>query len=610
MRSFALRLARCLVIGLVVVLACGCQTEWAGRSDSWERISDSVWASMGDCRAYAVVRGDRALLIDTCLDLDLQTLSKIGVAKVDAILHTDYHRDLCASDSKVASSDTRIFAGILALPLFGQPHLFWQQWKFAHQYTFQWLYAPLAPVAVTDPMDVGGAFDWQGIRFEFLPTPGRSAASTSILATVDGLRLAFSGDLIFAPGKIRNIHELQWLYMDNSGIGKTAASLGRVAAYKPDRLCPSHGKIMESPQQAIAQTVDKLKRLPRMTNPAFSAEKTREKGWKQFSEHLWYQTWHMGVGMALVKDGHALLIDAPMELLWDELREKSGAQSVDAIVPTHYHDDHAQALSSLRKEHGAKLWIFQSFADILEHPDHYDLPCLPARAAKADRVLVDGESIDWRGIRLTCTRLPGQTLYHAGFYGDIDGRKVFFVGDSLHDINFRNRVSLNEGEGNDYVFNKLVEVRPDLLFHAHQGPIPVTPDDLRNFGAWQKRVRDALTELLPGPNPNFHADPHWVMASPFHAKGKPGESFELTARVHNYLDAPMLVQCKTVAPQGWPPPKEDWTKATVAAGQTGQVTLSVTIPTQAKPGRSVVGLRVKTDWGFDGIPAVAIVDVE
>lgn len=44
--------------------------------------------------------------------------------------------------------------------------------------------------------------DWSGGTLEVLPTPGHTKGSISLLAEIDGTSVAFTGDLIAAPGRV------------------------------------------------------------------------------------------------------------------------------------------------------------------------------------------------------------------------------------------------------------------------------------------------------------------------------------------------------------------------------------------------------------------------
>ena len=85
-----------------------------------------------------------------------------------------------------------------------------------------------------------------------LPTPGHTLGSITLLATVDKRRVAFSGDLIFAPGKIVNLYDTQVNYGGSEGIDLGIFSLSRLREQKPELLLPSHGEPMPDPEVPYA----------------------------------------------------------------------------------------------------------------------------------------------------------------------------------------------------------------------------------------------------------------------------------------------------------------------------------------------------------------------
>jgi glyoxylase-like metal-dependent hydrolase (beta-lactamase superfamily II) len=70
-----------------------------------------------------------------------------------------------------------------------------------------------------------------------------------------------------------------------------------------------------------------------------------------------------------------------------KLRSQFGVTRIDAAILTHYHDDHVAGCNLLRDVEGAQVWAAENFADILQRPDYYDLPCLWYDPIPVDRVL-------------------------------------------------------------------------------------------------------------------------------------------------------------------------------------------------------------------------------
>ena len=75
--------------------------------------------------------------------------------------------------------------------------------------------------------------------------------------------------------------------------------------------------------------------------------------------------------------------------------------TIDACIPTHYHDDHVAGFSLLQRRYGTKVMCAESFADIISHPADYDLPCLWYDPIKVDQVLPLNQPFMWEEYELT-----------------------------------------------------------------------------------------------------------------------------------------------------------------------------------------------------------------
>ena len=61
-------------------------------------------------------------------------------------------------------------------------------------------------------------FRWGPYEFFVLPSPGHTAGSITLVATIDGKKVAFSGDVIHSPGKVQNLYDLQYFYNSTEGV--------------------------------------------------------------------------------------------------------------------------------------------------------------------------------------------------------------------------------------------------------------------------------------------------------------------------------------------------------------------------------------------------------
>src|SRR5437899_670414 len=81
-------------------------------------------------------------------------------------------------------------------------------------------------------------FRWGTYELLIYPTPGHTIGSISLVGTVDGRKLAFTGDLIHSPGKAITLYDLQYQYMSTDGVDFATFSLERMRELGLERLPP------------------------------------------------------------------------------------------------------------------------------------------------------------------------------------------------------------------------------------------------------------------------------------------------------------------------------------------------------------------------------------
>ena len=77
-----------------------------------------------------------------------------------------------------------------------------------------------------------------GLEWEVIPTPGVTNGASSYLATVNGRRFAFVGEVICGHGRTARLAPLQYNYNDMSGAVNLWHSCSRLLDAKPDVLLP------------------------------------------------------------------------------------------------------------------------------------------------------------------------------------------------------------------------------------------------------------------------------------------------------------------------------------------------------------------------------------
>ncbi|HWI61582.1 MAG TPA: MBL fold metallo-hydrolase [Symbiobacteriaceae bacterium] len=508
------------------------------------------------CHVYVLRTGREALLIDCGDGSVLDRLAEYGVDRVTDVLMTHHHRDQGQGLARLAQAGARIWVPEAEQDLFRAVDAHWQAREIYNSYNNREdRFSLLEPVPVAGVLRDYHTYTFGGRTFEVIPTPGHTTGSITLVT--DGM--AFVGDLIAGPGKVWSLAATQWSYNGGEGIPGTILSLLTLKDRSLGKLLPSHGEVMDDPQSAIDLTVERLAALRdlRRQNPRLFL--LREQPYEAITPHLLKNRTSMSNAYVLLsQSGKALLIDFGYDFMFGPaagadrasrrpwlytipaLKQQYGVTQIDAVVPTHYHDDHIAGCNVLRAVEGAQVWAGANFADILEHPADYDLPCLWYDPIPVDRVLPLREPIQWEEYELTLHPLPGHTLHAVAISVVVDGKRVVFVGDQWAGSGDLNYVYKNRFESSDYLVTAelLQELRPDLLIGGHWDPVQVTPEylsDLRERGA---RLAELHHSLLA-------AEPVTVLIQPYQAQTAPGVPVTVTVRV------PGQASVRLVVPAGW-----------------------------------------------------------
>jgi hypothetical protein len=261
-------------------------------------------------------------------------------------------------------------------------------------------------------------------------------------------------------------------------------------------------------------------------------------------------------------------------------------------------------------------------ADIIEHPTAYNMPCLIPEAVHVDRITEHGETIEWKGFRLTTYHFPGQTLFHGGLLVERDGFKLFMSGDSfgnwsIDDYCSENRNFLGSGVGFDKCLKLLLEIKPNVLMSAHWGNsatlkarmVPFSEDNARRVIATLEARRELYRKLFPYDDVNFGLDPFWIRAYPYRQTVLPGARMELEARIMNHSDKPKRAHARLALPEGWKAQQADGQQAQIPARTEGKIRLTAVAPSTPVRRRHVIGISTAVDGAPLGEFAEAIVEI-
>ncbi len=604
--------------------------------DALTRLSPNLYWYRDTCNVYLLKRGEHALLVDFGSGAVLEHLAEAGVREVEWVLHTHHHRDQCQGDPLLNQRGIPIAVPERETALFAEADAFWRLKRIYDNYDVSSIGNTLArQVKIARALRDYETFSWRGYDIRVLPTPGHTKGSVSFLVDVDGSRSAFCGDLIAESGHVHSIHDLQWQYGLPDAVGAALHSVTLLASLPLQRLLPSHGHPMDDASTALRLLEPNLRQLY-----GLQAEMRRNRVWPIWPHavdqpkarvlpHLWANPHSVANCYALLSDdGRALLLDygfpswdhmaADMRFVehsLDELKAVAGLRSVEAVIPSHYHDDHLAGLPWLQQTQGTQAWIFENFAEMVANPAGYNVPCLLPHPIRVDRTLADRGSASWDRWRFDVFHMPGHTWWALGLFGEIDGTRVAFTGDNLLAGTvsplraaapvYRNKMLVDSIAVG---VRRLMEFEPELLLTGHTGALRVDRKMLEDFHAWAKQLEGVFVKLVAVPaEVNFALDPNFATLYPYRSAPKPGERLDLELRVTNHGARAAEARATLAVPPGWRVEPAE-TTAAIDAASTGVLRFAVSVPHDAA-GRHVLCADLTLGERRFGQVTEALVDV-
>lgn len=574
------------------------------------------------CNVYILCSGREAVLIDFGSGDVLDYLAEIGVERVTDVLMTHHHRDQGQGLERAVQGGIRIWVPQAEQDLFHSMDAHWQSRELFNNYNMrQDRFSLLESVPVAGTLD-----DYQICRFgeydlTILPTPGHTPGSISLLVEIEGKRILFSGDLIAGPGKVISLAATQWKYNGAEGVAAGLASLLDLQDHQLDLLLPSHGDPIPEPEPAMSLLVDRFWTLlqGRKQNPRLF--QLRERPYQMVlpvgegpagkgTPHLLMHRASLANSYVLLSEsGKALFIDFGYDFVtgipagsdrasrrpWlytlPALKRQFGVQKIDVVLPTHFHDDHVAGCNLLRCVEGTQVWAAETFADILENPARYNLPCLWFDPIPVDRCLPLSQPIPWEEYMLTIHPLPGHTRYAVAVEVEVDGLRVLATGDQYEgeDGLAWNYVYQNHFTAGDYTTGAKLyqQICPDLILPGHSTPLRVTPEYLQKIFTDAQVLNRLHHELLPE-NSELETQGFIARILPYQVTVTAGETIVFDVELRNPFSCPEEALIHVVAPPGWMVEQE---KQTFQISDIHQLSFKVT----PSPGVAVRRARVAID---------------
>ena len=596
------------------------------------QLTEHLWQCDDSCNVYVITSGDGAVCIDFGTGRALEQLPQTGAHDVADVLMTHHHRDQAQGLPLAVAAGANIWVPHAEQDLFHSVDTHWQARAVWNNYNMrQDRFSLLEPVPVAGTLRDYMRYQFGDCTFQVVPTPGHTIGSVSLLAEIDGRRVAFTGDLIAGPGKLWSLAATQWSYNGVEGVAATILSLLDLKARHPNIVLPSHGEPITNVGEAIDLTVARLDELVRARGEYGRFLARHAEPYVRLSEHLlWNQTNEAFSYVLLSNSGKALFFDLGYDLIlsvpagsdrasrrpWlytlPALKAQFGVQQIDVAIPTHFHDDHVAGLNMLRDVEGAQVWAAESFADILERPERYDLPCLWYDPIKVDRVLPLGQPIRWEEYNLTLHALPGHTRYAVAISVEVDGQRVLVTGDQYQGMDgtivnyvYHNQFSIDDYRASAALYRRL---NPDLILTGHWPPLHVQPGYFDTLDALGEAVARLHHELLPEEVSGFGAEGFAARIEPYQAHVQSGETLTLHVTVQNPTDVEAQAELQFVVPRGWHVEPECVTATLPPAGQ--RVLRFRVTPCGPSVRRARVAVDVRINGKIYGQQGEALVSVE
>ena len=191
---------------------------------------------------------------------------------VEKLFLTHHRRDVAWAALPLADKGVRVVAPAAELPFFNVAEGFWQEFRGTrfHNYAQQSTKILTKNLTVQEPAVSRSPIDWRGLTIEVLDTPGYTRGAVSYIVELGGRRIALTGDLILAGGRILDLYSLQDSIEETEtrgyhGYAARAAdvlkSLRRIVAVDPDIVVPVRGPVIRDVQGDIAILQDRIQRL-------------------------------------------------------------------------------------------------------------------------------------------------------------------------------------------------------------------------------------------------------------------------------------------------------------------------------------------------------------
>jgi glyoxylase-like metal-dependent hydrolase (beta-lactamase superfamily II) len=556
----------------VVTFIGGCKNTTTNKVD----ITDHFYVIQGDVNGAVITSGAHNLVIYGDPENSIQ--------QADLVLFTHARRDVVWAGRNLVAGGAKAVVPAGEAGYFSNPDSVWAgiaKSQF-HDYRQKQSCMPVKSIPVYRMVSGGDTLLWNNIQIKVIDSRGYTEGAVSYLVHIDGIDVAFVGDLIYGDGKLMDIYSLQdeipeldiWGYHGYAArMADLIKSLEKIAGLNPGILVPARGAVIHNPGVAIGNLIKRLRLVYKnyLSINAFRWYKSMGWGnpddgsinlasrvlpsdmvvdWMPFAEIRKNPKWlkhNVNSKLIISDDGTGFLIDGGMENAFEKfmnLEANFPCSDIEGIFITHYHDDHTNYINKLREKYNCPAYITKELKDILNHPQAYKLPAMTSEKIDDLTVVEEGGKIDWKEFTFTFYYFPGQTIYHDAILvkNNRTGENIFLTGDSftpagIDDYCSQNRNLLGESLGYIYCVDILNQL-PDSCWlvnqHIEQN-FRFTKEELGFIKTNLTERQMLLQDLFPWDDINYGIDGQWARFYPYSQEVNPGQnSTEFSVVLYNH----------------------------------------------------------------------------
>jgi len=625
-------LVSCITLSLLLTAWWGSESSSKPMDESWTEVTSNVLRSVGTSAGYAIVDGETAMLIGAAREMNLEALKSRGITRIDACLLTHHHRDSTASAADFLKAGIRVRAGKGSAEWLA-PEGVRQFWRTSLPIVpadrapvlrdrslgiFAYLMQPEGIDGIEFDLEPGQVLRWHGWTITAVSTPGHSRDHTAYVAkrTERDLPILFCGDAFSTPGKMWTPYTLDWDHWTDTGMKAAAESLRTLAALKPGLICPEHGPPL-SGVESIAAALDQaaqrldsagfLKSFERFTKErlgsppeyAFLAKDqvatAGEKPWTRLSEHLFLSG---NTYVLSSRDGGLLLVDPFGPQLAENitrLRRNEKLGPVEVVLISHAHNDHYTGAFQLPERNQWEVWTLDAVAKPISTPFSICAPYVDTRALEVNRVLKDGESVNWREYRFKVGHFPGQTWFTMGLQTVIDGKNCYFTADNFFHADQFSGSGGWSGRNRAWPLlyaqsaQNVLDAAPEWVLAEHGGAFVFSAEDFRRRVQWSRETARVMDDLSPTGQHRHDWNPARISIEPLLQRVKLNQNVKAELVLENALPHPITARV-VLQDRGILAPYEK--QFSIGAGQIMRHEFQSKLIKDLPPGRHVFSLTV------------------